>query len=46
MDKSNINYWLIKEKAAAVKKLEEEIIAITTDDSLLQEMVNDSWNLL
>ena len=46
MDKSNINYWLIKEKAAAEKKLEEKIIAITTDDSLLQEMVNDPWNLL
>ena len=32
---------IIKKKAAAVKKLEEEIVDITTDDSLLEEMVNE-----
>ena len=36
---SNID--IIKKKAAAVKKLEEEIVDIITDDSLLEEMVNE-----
>ena len=32
---------IIKEKSDAGKKLEEEIVDITTDDSLLEEMVNE-----
>ena len=32
---------IIKKKAAVVKNLEEEIVDITTDDSLLEEMVNE-----
>ena len=32
---------IIKKKSAAVKKLEEEIVDIRTDDSLLEEMVNE-----
>ena len=32
---------IIKKKAGAVKKLEEEIVDITTDDSLLEEIVNE-----
>ena len=31
---------IIKKNAAAVKKLEEEIIDITADDSLLEEIVS------
>ena len=36
---------IIKKKAAAVKKLEEEIVDITTDDSLLEEIVNEEMTL-
>ena len=32
---------IIKKKAVVVKNLEEEIVDITTDDSLLEEMVNE-----
>ena len=32
---------IIKKKSAAVKKLEEEIVDIRTDDSLLEGMVNE-----
>ena len=36
---------IIKKKAAAVKKLEEEIVDITTDDSLLEEIVHEEMTL-
>ena len=36
---------IIKKKAAALKKLEEGILDITTDDSLLEEMVNERMTL-
>ena len=32
---------VIKKKAAAVKKLEEEIVEITSDENLLQEMIEE-----
>ena len=32
---------VIKKKAAAVKKLEEEIVEITSDETLLQEMIEE-----
>ena len=36
---------IIKKKAAALKKLEEGILDFTTDDSLLEEMVNERMTL-
>ena len=36
---------IIKKKAAALKKLEEGILDITTDDRLLEEMVNERMTL-
>ena len=36
---------IIKKKAAALKKLEEGILDVTTDNSLLEEMVNERMTL-
>ena len=38
------NIFIVKKKATAVKKLEEKIADITTDDSLLEEMVNEGMS--
>ena len=40
-EKATSTIDIIKKKADAGKKLEEEIVDIMTDDSLLEEMVNE-----